>query len=435
MKVILAAKSVYPFHPFGGVQKYVYYFAKHLARQGVDVEIVAPADSGKPRVEEYDGLTYRLLSPSIYKYLEYPIGWLGVHLFSRSLAKYLRKAQFDLLHSFDLTGYQYLKTKNRKPVVAHIFTDNYLCNPIPLRNIFNVRNFDKIKEKKIKISPFDSGVVKLQYLAQYLFKVKPLYATLTSSDAIFFEDDIFLKDISELYRVGLQKSYVVPVGIDLSYVQQALADHAMSRADIGLSAEDVVLITVNRLAADKGVDKIIAALEMIVRQIPQVKLIVIGSGYQEKELLAMIAQKGLAEYIRHFKDVPERELYQYYKLSDIYLCAFSYPGSSVSTLEAMACSLPIVTTAQPWLVQGGGNGVVLRDNDPCFIGDAVLRLLQKGQLKTQGAVSKIIVQEFDWGNIVQRAVKIYEEILGKVSSPQSIWPGRTSLLQFPKTVV
>src|SRR3989338_1994985 len=216
MKIILAAKSVYPFHPFGGVQKYVYYFAKHLARQGIDLEIVAPTDDGKPRTEEYDGLRYRLLSPSIYKYLEYPIGWLGVHLFSRSLAIYLRGTQFDLLHSFDLTGYQYLKTRNRKPVIAHIFTDNYLCNPIPLGNIFNVRDFDKIKKKKVRISPFGSRSVKLQYLAQYLLKIKPLHATLTSCDAIFFEDDIFLKEVGELYRVGSRKSYVVPVGIDLA---------------------------------------------------------------------------------------------------------------------------------------------------------------------------------------------------------------------------
>ena len=417
MKVILAAKSVYPFHPFGGVQKYVYYFAKHLARQGVDLEIVAPTDSGKPRTEEYDGLKYRLLSPSIYKYLEYPIGWLGVHLFSRSLARYLRKAQFDVLHSFDLTGYQYLKTRNRKPVIAHIFTDNYLCNPIPLRNIFNVRNFDKIKEKKVKISPFDSGVVKSRYLAQYLLKVKPLHATLTRCDAVFFEDDIFLKEVGEIYRLGSRKSYVVPVGIDLPYVQQALASHSISRADIGLSTEDVVLITVNRLAADKGVDKIIAALEMIVQQAPQVKLIVIGGGYQEKEILGMIAQKGLAGYVRHFRNVPEQDLYQYYKISDIYLCAFSYPGSSISVLEAMACSLPIITTAQPWLVREGGNGVFLKDNDPHSIKDAALRLLQEGKFKTQGAISRTIVQKFEWGSIAQKVVEIYEEILRKVSSP------------------
>lgn len=416
MKVILAAKSVYPFHPFGGVQKYVYYFAKHLARQNIDLEIVAPADAGKPRIEKYDGLTYRLLNPSIYKYLEYPIGWLGVHLFSCSLAKYLRQTQFDVLHSFDLAGYQYLKTKNRKPVVAHIFTDNYLSNPISLSNIFNVLNltaarFDKIKEKKVAISPFDHRAVKLQYLVQYLLKVKPLDQTLRQSDAVFFEDDIFLKEVGELYRLDSKKSHVLPVGVDLSFAESALGGRPLSRVDIGFSEQDIVLITVNRLAADKGVDKIIAALEMMVQQNSKIKLIIVGSGYQEKELLEMIAQKGLGKYVKHFKNVPEKDLDQYYKVSDIYLCAFSYPGSSVSTLEAMACSLPVITTAQPWLVREEENGLVLKTNDPVIIRDAVLRLVRENNLKGKGSISRSIVQKFGWQSIAEKAVEKYKGIL------------------------
>src|SRR3989338_280058 len=416
MKIILAAKSVYPFHPFGGVQKYVYYFAKHLAGQNVDLEIVAPTDAGKPRVEKYDGLTYRLLSPSIYKYLEYPIGWLGVHLFSCSLAKYLRQTRFDVLHSFDLAGYQYLKTKNRKPVAAHIFTDNYLSNPIPLSNVFNVLNltatrFDKIKEKKVAISPFDSWEVKLPYLVQYLLKVKPLYTSLRYSDAIFFEDDIFLREVGKLYRIDSKKSDVLPVGVDLSLREPALGERPLSRADIGLSPKDIVLITVNRLAADKGVDKIITAIEMIVQEISQIKLIIVGSGYQEKELLEMIVQKGLEKYVKHFKNIPEEKLYQYYKMSDIYVCAFSYPGSSVSTLEAMACSLPVVTAAQPWLIREGENGLVLKTNDPVVIRDAVLRLVRENNLKRQGSISRRIVEKFGWQNIAEKAVEKYKEIL------------------------
>lgn len=417
MKVILAAKSVYPFHPFGGVQKYVYYFAKYLARRNIDVEIVAPVDAGKPRTEVYEGLTYRLLSPPIYQYLEYPAGWLGVHLFSRSLAGYLRRARFDLLHSFDLTGYQYLKIRNRKPAIVHIFTDNYLTNPISLGNVSNVLNlagarFDKIKENKIKISPFDSGTIKRQYWIQYLLKIKPLHTALTCCNAVFFEDDIFLREVEELYRIGSQKSYVVPVGVDIPYVQKALSvGRPISRVDLGFNADDIILITVNRLAADKGVDKIILALEEIVQQAPRVRLLIIGSGYQEKELLEMVAQKGLGKYIRHFKNVPEEDLYQYYKVSDFYLCAFSYPGSSISVLEAMACSLPIITTAQPWLIRQGENGLVLEDNDPRSIRDAVLRLVREDKLKTQGAVSRTIVQDFGWERIAERTVEKYEEIL------------------------
>ena len=57
MKIVLAAKSIYPFHPFGGIQKYVYNYAKYLQKQGIDTEIVAPLDHlGRQRSEKFESL-------------------------------------------------------------------------------------------------------------------------------------------------------------------------------------------------------------------------------------------------------------------------------------------------------------------------------------------------------------------------------------------
>ena len=415
MKVILSAKSVYPFHPVGGVQKYVYYYAKALARMGVDLEIVAPLDNGTPRTETYENLKYTFLRPSIYRYLEYPIGWLGVHLFSHSLARYLRNKEFDLLHAFDMASYRYLKKRSGRPVVAHIFTDNYLSNPITLSNAANLTasKFEKIKEEKIRITPFSSGVIKRKYLAQYLFKIRPMYFCLKNCDRIFLEDDIFRQEVNELYRLEKDKGAVVPVGVDIAAINDRLRVSSVSREELGLDAGDIVLITVNRLAADKGVDKIILALDALRKSIPRIKLIIVGSGYQEKELYEMIGQKGLKDRVRHFKNVPEEALYKYYKVADIYISAFSYPGSSISTLEAMACSLPIITTAQPWLVRERKNGFVLQDNSSGSIKDAVIELIKQKKLREQGEVSREIVQDFDWGKIAENAVGQYEQILLK----------------------
>ncbi|OGX35493.1 MAG: hypothetical protein A3C36_06045 [Omnitrophica WOR_2 bacterium RIFCSPHIGHO2_02_FULL_52_10] len=416
MHVILSAKSVYPFHPVGGVQKYVYYFAKHLAAQGVDLEIVAPLDNGKPKTECYDGLKYRFLSPSIYRYLEYPVGWMGVHMFSRSLNQYLQTAKFDLLHSFDLTGYRYVRNERRRPVIAHIFTDNYLSNPISMKNPLSLLHltgskFERIKETKVKISPFADKATKMKYWAQYLFKIKPMYQCLKRSEAIFYEADIFQEDVNSLYRLTPQKSAVIPVGVDIPFIQKSIAVEHVSREEMGFSQKDIILITVNRLAADKGVDKIVLALERIVRDMPQVKLIIVGSGYQEKEISDLIDKKSLNGHVLHLKDIPEDSLYQYYDIADIYVSAFSYPGSSISTLEAMACALPVITTAQPWLVRGGGNGVFLESNRPERIADAVLRMIRGNRLKEQGNVSRNIVEEFSWDRIARKAVKQYEEVL------------------------
>jgi len=117
----------------------------------------------------------------------------------------------------------------------------------------------------------------------------------------------------------------------------------MTKAHLGFKPADVVLLTVNRLAADKGVDKVILALKIIRQSNPAVKLVIVGKGYQEGELLALIAAQDLTEHIRLVQNVSEEDLYGYYKIADLYICAFSYPGSSVSVMEAMAAGLPLIT--------------------------------------------------------------------------------------------
>ena len=416
MKIILAAKCVYPFHPFGGVQKYVYNYAKFLLKEGIDVEIVAPLDKGKQRTEVYEGIKYTLLTPSIYRYLEYPIGWFGVHLFSIKLSRYLKKADFDLLHSFDMSGYQYLKIKDRKPVISHIFTDNYLCNPISFWNFSSIFSLfghktSNIKKEKITLSSFSGKKMVVKYPLQYFFKIKPIQYCLTHSEGIFLEEDIFRREVAELFHIDANKCYTVPVGTDISLINSKISKDLVSRTDLELEEDDLVLITVNRLAADKGIDKILLALDDIRRELPNIKLIIIGSGYQEKELLNLIAKKGLKNNVRHFRNVSEEKLYAFYKISDIYISAFSFPGSSISILEAMACGLPVITTAQPWLVVNNKNGIVLENNSPELIKDAVVRLVKENQLKLKGKISNKIVQNYDWKNIVQSAKEKYEQIL------------------------
>ncbi len=415
MKIILATKSVWPFHPAGGVQKCVYYLAKFLRKRNLDIEVVSPLDRGKPRTEIFEHIKYTFLSPAIFWYLEYPVGWLGVHLFSLSLARYLQRIDFDLLHSFDMVGYQYLKVNKRKPVISQIFTDNYLSNPISMGNPADIlslfgRRTGNIKKKKVKISPNADSAVIRKYPVQYFFKIKPMNDLLHASDCIFFEEEMFLKEATEIFKLENKRKAVVPIGTDTALINRAIERSSLSRADIGLRPDDLVLITVNRLAADKGIDKIILALSELIQEIPRPKLIIVGSGYQEKEIQSLIAKKNLGEYIRHFKQVSEDTLYSYYALSDIFISAFSYPGSSVSTLEAMACGLPVITSGQPWLVKKG-NGVALETNEPYHIRHAVLKLIRDHQLKKQGEISKDIVREYDWDKISELVLKQYENVL------------------------
>ncbi|MBI3314519.1 MAG: glycosyltransferase family 4 protein, partial [Candidatus Omnitrophica bacterium] len=389
-----------------------HYFAKHLLQAGVDVEIIAPLDDGRPRTEYFEGIQYTLIEPCISSYLELPVGWLGVHWFARNLARYLKDKPFDILHSFDMTGLYYLDVPGRKPVIAHIFSDNYLCNPITVikyLSLFGYKPHD-IKKTKIALSPFAGLKTIAQYPAQYFFKTRPMHRYLAGCERVFLEDEYFREEVVRLFRLDPAKVRIIPVGVDVGYAHKQMEAAALTRAQLGFSKDDLILLTVNRLAADKGIDQIILALKTIRLSIPAARLLIVGKGYQEPELLSLIASSGLAEHVRLFQDVREEDLYAYYKISDLYLCAFSFSGSSISTLEAMAAGLPVVTTAQPWLIPAGRNGVFIPDNQPSTIARSVL-VLAAQDLKAKGAASADIVKDHDWPQIARRAQGLYQKIL------------------------
>lgn len=49
LKVILATRAVYHFHGYGGMQLYYYNLGKFLAKQGINVEIIASLDKTRKR--------------------------------------------------------------------------------------------------------------------------------------------------------------------------------------------------------------------------------------------------------------------------------------------------------------------------------------------------------------------------------------------------
>jgi len=76
----------------------------------------------------------------------------------------------------------------------------------------------------------------------------------------------------------------------------------------------------------------------LVKKLPNIKLIIIGCGYQEKELIEMIEQKGLRGHVRHFKNVPEEELIRLTinnsgnrRYTDVSFFSFLYPLINYST--------------------------------------------------------------------------------------------------------
>jgi len=192
----------------------------------------------------------------------------------------------------------------------------------------------------------------------------------------------------------------------------------LSRRDLKLDENDVVLLTVNRFNPDRCLNDLVDAFAFIRQTIKEAKLILIGrvEDEQEKrvyeEVMERIKKYKIDDHIICCKNVPEHLLYDYYNLSNIYISPTIREDFLLSNIqEAMACGLPVVSTGQEPLVKSGINGYIVPKKNPRAIAEAVLKIHNENKYKVFGAMSREIVKNYDYKSLVKKAIQQYEKLL------------------------
>lgn len=393
MKIIIATPFTYPFHIYGGLQKYIFLLAKALSIKGVDVEIVSSLPKERQKKEIYEGITYTFIAPHINWDNPSIIPTIYHLPFTFNVARYLRKQKFDILHGYGIAPHAYLRLKKRAPVVFQ-----------PFERIYNNRVVPMVGDK--------TGWFK-RNLIHRVIRYFDLYS-ITHADAVAAEGDFQNETLTQLLGNNQHRIFNLPVGVDIPSVEKALKLRSLTRDDLGLNDNDFLLISVNRLYRGKGVDYLIDAFALVKREIGNAKLIIIGTGPEEESIVNHIAASGLTSSVLRFKNVPEDLLYQYYALSDIYVSPTWQSGSIMSIVEAMACGMPVVATGQDFWVKSGENGYVVPPKDSNAIAQAILKmhkLHQANKLQNFIEKSRMIAKEHDYSIIATLAVEKYRELI------------------------
>jgi glycosyltransferase involved in cell wall biosynthesis len=108
--------------------------------------------------------------------------------------------------------------------------------------------------------------------------------------------------------------------------------------------DKIIIGTVSRLIEWKGYRQIIDAVEIVSEKFPNVKFLFIGEGEQKEELLQLIKEKKLGEFILFTQWVERDYIPSLYQIMDIYLHAASFEPFGFALAEAMMNGVPLVST-------------------------------------------------------------------------------------------
>ncbi len=144
-----------------------------------------------------------------------------------------------------------------------------------------------------------------------------------------------------------------------------------------------VLLTVARLDPTeqcKGYDNVIKVLPDILRDIPDLKYIIVGTGQDIHRVKSLVRELGLEDYVVFCGFVPNKQLVDYYNLCDLFIMPSKQEGFGIVFLEALACGKPVVAGNKDGsqdAVLNGELGIMVDPDNESEIASTLVKVLRK----------------------------------------------------------
>ncbi len=179
------------------------------------------------------------------------------------------------------------------------------------------------------------------------------------------------------------------------------------RAALDLSPGDVAVVTVARLAPEKGIDVLLRAAA-----VARLSAVVVGDGPERADLEQLARELGARATFTG--DLPLESVVETYVAADVFALLSTHEPWGVVVNEAAACGLPLVLSdrvgAAHDLLRDGENGVLVPAGDVDASADALASLASDpGVRETMGARSRELVQGFGYGPSVDNLLAAVRE--------------------------
>ncbi len=181
-----------------------------------------------------------------------------------------------------------------------------------------------------------------------------------------------------------------------------------------IAPDERVLFHASNFRRIKRVVELIEIMRIVVDHYPKARLIIAGDGPTRIEVERTIEKLDLCNNV-HLLGI-KSNIQDIMCSADIFLLNSTQEGMPLVLLEAMACSLPVITTPAggiPELVRPDVDGIVTKDFDKERFAEAVINLLENDSLRNKYARAgrKRVEESLSADDIVSQYERVFESVL------------------------
>ena len=222
------------------------------------------------------------------------------------------------------------------------------------------------------------------------------------------------RHLKEDFKVPESKVHLIANGIDLKKFQMAAEGMRQESRQRYALGNDALIGVIARLSDVKGIDQLIKAMPLVLKEVPEANLLIAGQGPQELELRKLTDLLGLKACV-HFKDTVN-QTQELLHAFDVFVMPSMMEGLGLSVIEAQACGIPVVASRVGGLIdliEDGKSGYLVAPKDTAALADRIVRVLKdkQGARAMVLAARQNIEEHFSAQQMLQGTFKFYEQYL------------------------
>ena len=219
-----------------------------------------------------------------------------------------------------------------------------------------------------------------------------------------------VKEVIKKWHTNKKPVYVLYNAIDTERCKIPSKQEIKEMKDeLNINNEFIIGSVGRMFIAQKGFDILIRAFKQILDKDIKIKLVLVGSGKDEKLLKDLATSLNIQKHVI-FTGYKE-DAYKYMKMMDLFIMPSLYEGFGNVYLEAMYMEVPcIISKYVPSLEIAGNSAFKIKPSEEEIV-DAVLYLMENRKRREDMVKEgKRIIQSFTMERYVEKLEKIYEDI-------------------------
>jgi glycosyltransferase involved in cell wall biosynthesis len=188
---------------------------------------------------------------------------------------------------------------------------------------------------------------------------------------------------------------------------------AKVRADLGVAPDAPLVVTVARLHPQKDLPTLLRAAAALRRQVPGVRVVVVGEGPDMAALTALATELGVADTVQLAGPSPDAadEL----AAADVVAMCSLWESGPLVVAEALALGRPVVATPVgfvPEVIDDGASGRIVPVGDPAALARALGEVLADpaGAARMAEAGRRAVGEVLGPERLVADVVRVYEQV-------------------------